>query len=50
MLVIVPYLVRHPGASVAETARLFYVPEDQLRTDLLPSFPPRGSRRTVPGT
>lgn len=46
MLVIVPYLVRHPGTDVAEAARLFDVPQTQLRRDLsllmMSGVPPYG--------
>ena len=34
MLVVVPYLVRHPGTSLEEAAALFEIPESQLRRDL----------------
>ena len=34
MLVIVPYLVQHPGSELDEVARVFEVPRDQLRRDL----------------
>ena len=33
MLVIVPYLVQHPGTSVASASEIFDVPRDQLRRD-----------------
>jgi proteasome accessory factor C len=46
MLVIVPYLVQHPGTALGEAARLFDVPEDQLRRDLdllfMSGLPPYG--------
>jgi proteasome accessory factor C len=46
MLVIVPYLVQHPGSSMREVAALFDVPPDQLRRDLdllfLAGLPPYG--------
>jgi proteasome accessory factor C len=46
MLVIVPYLVKHQGTTVAEAASLFDVPEAQLRKDLgllfLSGIPPYG--------
>lgn len=46
MLVIVPYLVQHPGAALAEVARLFGVSPDQLRRDLdllfMSGLPPYG--------
>jgi proteasome accessory factor C len=46
MLVIVPYLVQHPGTEIAEAARLFDVPERELRDDLVLLFmaglPPYG--------
>jgi proteasome accessory factor C len=46
MLVIVPYLVQHPGSPVPEVAELFDVPEDQLRRDLdllfMSGLPPYG--------
>ena len=46
MLVVVPYLVRHPGTSVADAASLFDVPPDQLRRDLrllmMSGVPPYG--------
>ena len=46
MLVIVPYLVQHPGSEVSEVARLFDVPVDQLRRDLdllfMSGLPPYG--------
>lgn len=46
MLVIVPYLVQHPGSELSEVARLFDVPVDQLRRDLdllfMSGLPPYG--------
>lgn len=46
MLVIVPYLVRHQGASVGDVAELFDVRRDQLRRDLdllfMSGLPPYG--------
>jgi proteasome accessory factor C len=46
MLVIVPYLVQQPGSELPEVARLFDVPEDQLRRDLdllfMSGLPPYG--------
>jgi proteasome accessory factor C len=46
MLIVVPYLVKHPGTEVAEAARLFDVPEKELEHDLLLLFmsglPPYG--------
>jgi proteasome accessory factor C len=46
MLVIVPYLVRHPGAELGEVAALFDVQGDQLRRDLdllfMSGLPPYG--------
>jgi proteasome accessory factor C len=46
MLVIVPYLVQHPGSSLGEVASLFKVPSDQLRRDLdllfMSGLPPYG--------
>jgi proteasome accessory factor C len=46
MLVIVPYLVRHPGSGLGEVARLFDVPADELRRDLtllfMSGLPPYG--------
>ena len=46
MLVIVPYLVQHPGSLLAEVARTFDVPVDQLRRDLdllfMSGLPPYG--------
>lgn len=46
MLVIVPYLVQHQGAELAEVARLFDLPADQLRRDLdllfMSGLPPYG--------
>jgi proteasome accessory factor C len=46
MLVIVPYLIQHPGTSVAAASTLFDVPPDQLRRDLdllfLSGLPPYG--------
>jgi proteasome accessory factor C len=46
MLVIVPYLVQHPGSELSEVARVFDVPADQLRRDLdllfMSGLPPYG--------
>jgi proteasome accessory factor C len=46
MLVIVPYLVQHPGSELTEVAGLFDVPIDQLRRDLdllfMSGLPPYG--------
>ncbi len=46
MLVIVPYLVRHPGAELSEVSRLFDVTQDELRRDLdllfMSGLPPYG--------
>ena len=46
MLVIVPYLVRHPGSSLAEVAEVFDVSAGQLRRDLdllfMSGLPPYG--------
>ncbi|HEX7247698.1 MAG TPA: WYL domain-containing protein [Actinomycetota bacterium] len=46
MLVIVPYLVRHPGSALDEVATLFDVKTDQLRRDLdllfMSGLPPYG--------
>jgi proteasome accessory factor C len=46
MLVIVPYLVRHPGTSLSTASTLFDVPEDRLRRDLdllfMSGLPPYG--------
>ena len=46
MLVIVPYLVQHPGTSLASAAEIFDVPREQLRRDLdllfLSGLPPYG--------
>src|SRR6476661_8573524 len=46
MLVIVPYLVQHPGTSLASAAEIFGVPREQLRRDLdllfLSGLPPYG--------
>lgn len=46
MLVIVPYLVQHPGTTLDEAAELFDVPRDQLRQDLdlvfMAGLPPYG--------
>ncbi len=46
MLVIVPYLVQHPGSSLPAVAEVFGVPEDQLRRDLdllfMSGLPPYG--------
>jgi proteasome accessory factor C len=46
MLVVVPYLVQHPGSSLSEVAELFHAPADQLRRDLdllfMSGLPPYG--------
>ena len=46
MLVIVPYLVQHPGSELSEVATLFDTPPDQLRRDLdllfMSGLPPYG--------
>jgi proteasome accessory factor C len=46
LLVIVPYLVRHPGTTIGEAAALFDVPPAQLRQDLdlvfMAGLPPYG--------
>jgi proteasome accessory factor C len=46
MLVIVPYLVQHPGSTLEGTATLFGVPPEQLRRDLdllfMSGLPPYG--------
>ena len=46
MLVIVPYLVQHPGSTLPEVAELFGVGADQLRRDLdllfMSGLPPYG--------
>jgi proteasome accessory factor C len=46
MLVIVPYIVQHPGAELGEVASLFEVPSTQLRRDLdllfMSGLPPYG--------
>ncbi len=46
MLVIVPYLVQHPGAMLAEVASIFDLPSDRLRRDLdllfMSGLPPYG--------
>ena len=46
MLVIVPYVVRHPGCSISEVASLFSVKPEQLRRDLdllfMSGLPPYG--------
>lgn len=46
MLVIVPYLVQHPGSELSEVAGLFDVPAEQLRRDLdllfMSGLPPYG--------
>jgi len=46
MLVIVPFLVQHPGSELSEVARAFDVPVDQLRRDLdllfMSGLPPYG--------
>jgi proteasome accessory factor C len=46
MLVIVPYIVQHPGAALSDVGRLFDVEVDQLRRDLdllfMSGLPPYG--------
>ena len=46
MLVIVPYLVQHPGSTLSAVAELFGVPVDQLHRDLdllfMSGLPPYG--------
>ena len=46
MLVVVPYLVQHPGSSIAEVAALYDVKPEQLRRDLdllfMSGLPPYG--------
>lgn len=46
MLVIVPYLVKHPGSMLSEVAAAYDVPPDQLRRDLdllfMSGLPPYG--------
>jgi proteasome accessory factor C len=46
MLVVVPYLVQHPGTSIVEASKLFDIPGAQLRRDLqllfLAGLPPYG--------
>lgn len=46
MLVIVPYLVQHPGTSLESASGIFDVPRDQLRRDLdllfMSGLPPYG--------
>jgi len=46
LLVIVPYLVRHPGTEIAEISRLFGVTEEELTSDLnllfVSGLPPYG--------
>lgn len=46
MLVIVPYLVQHPGSALGEVAALFHAPPQQLRRDLdllfMSGLPPYG--------
>jgi proteasome accessory factor C len=46
MLVVVPYLVQHPGSALTSVAQLFDVPADQLRRDLsllfMSGLPPYG--------
>jgi proteasome accessory factor C len=46
MLVIVPYLVQHPGTSLTDASALFDVPPEQLRRDLdllfMSGLPPYG--------
>jgi proteasome accessory factor C len=38
LLVVVPYLVKHPGTELAEAASIFDVPEEELRADLMLLF------------
>jgi len=46
MLVVVPYVVQHPGSELSEVAGLFDMPADQLRRDLdllfMSGLPPYG--------
>jgi proteasome accessory factor C len=46
LLLVVPYVVRHPGASLHEISRLFDVPENELAADLdllfVSGLPPYG--------
>src|SRR3954467_3885067 len=46
MLVVVPYLIRHPGTTLDEAATVFAIPIPQLRRDLeqlfLAGLPPHG--------
>jgi proteasome accessory factor C len=46
LLVVVPYLVRHPGAEIAEVTRIFGVAEEELVDDLhllfMSGLPPYG--------
>jgi len=46
MLVIVPYLIQHPGTSLASASEIFDVPREQLRRDLdllfMSGLPPYG--------
>ena len=49
MLVIVPYLVQHPGTELAEAARVFDVRPGELRDDLDAAVHVRACRRTSPG-
>src|SRR3954452_12217162 len=46
MLVVVPYLIRHPGTTLDEAATVFAIPIPQLRRDLeqlfLAGLPPYG--------
>ncbi len=46
LLVLVPYLVRHPGTELSEITRVFGVPEDELTSDLnllfVSGLPPYG--------
>jgi len=46
MLVVVPYLIQHPGTTLDETSALFAIPVPQLRRDLeqlfLAGLPPYG--------
>jgi len=46
LLVLVPYLVKHPGTELSEITRLFGVREDELTSDLnllfVSGLPPYG--------
>jgi proteasome accessory factor C len=46
LLVLVPYLVKHPGTELSEVTRLFGVPEEELSSDLnllfVSGLPPYG--------